>query len=48
MIIVNVQCDECQATCKVEHDLDEEHYKIETCPFCGSEDLCIECDESIL
>ena len=42
MIIINVQCDECQATYTIEHDLEEKLYEIEYCPFCGSEDIEIE------
>lgn len=48
MIIISVQCDECQATCTVEHNLDEELYTIEVCPFCGSEDVEIIVDEEVL
>jgi Zn finger protein HypA/HybF involved in hydrogenase expression len=44
MIIINVQCDECQATYTIEHDLDEKLYEIEYCPFCGSVDIEIEED----
>jgi len=42
MIIINVQCDECQATYTIEHDLEEKLYEIEYCTFCGSEDIEIE------
>ena len=44
MIIINVQCDECQATCTIEHDLEEKIYEVERCPFCGAEDIEIEED----
>jgi Zn finger protein HypA/HybF involved in hydrogenase expression len=44
MIIINVQCDECQATCTIEHDLEEKLYEVEYCPFCGAEDIEIEED----
>ncbi len=48
MIIINVQCDECQATCTIEHDLDDDLYVVEICPFCRSEDVSIDVDEEIL
>jgi Zn finger protein HypA/HybF involved in hydrogenase expression len=44
MIIINVQCDECQATCIIEHDLEEKSYEVVHCPFCGAEDIQIEED----
>jgi uncharacterized paraquat-inducible protein A len=30
------ECVECDAVFKIKHDLDEHHYKIEFCPFCGT------------
>ncbi|MBC8548590.1 MAG: hypothetical protein H8D23_02970 [Candidatus Brocadiales bacterium] len=40
MVEVTIQCDDCQATCKVQHDLSESSYSIiEVCPFCGSDDV---------
>tara|TARA_Y100000758_G_C16020630_1_gene411003 strand:- start:328 stop:474 length:147 start_codon:yes stop_codon:yes gene_type:complete len=48
MIIINVQCDECQATCTIEHDLDDELYEITVCPFCQGEDIQIDIDEEII
>jgi Zn finger protein HypA/HybF involved in hydrogenase expression len=48
MIIINVQCDECQATCTIEHDLDDKLYEIERCPFCQGEDIQIDIDEEII
>lgn len=47
MIIINAQCDECQATYTIEHDLEEDLYEIEYCPFCGTEDVQIETDEEL-
>ena len=48
MIIINVQCDECQATCTIEHDLDDDLYTIEVCPFCNSKDIDVDIDEEVL
>lgn len=31
------ECIECDAVFKVGHDLDEDYYDVEFCPFCGSE-----------
>jgi|TARA_B110000495_G_C22917948_1_gene536242 Zn finger protein HypA/HybF involved in hydrogenase expression len=45
MIIVNVQCDECQATCTIEHELETDVYKVTTCPFCHSD--AIDIDEEV-
>jgi rRNA maturation endonuclease Nob1 len=30
------ECIECDAVFKIKHDLEENHYKVEFCPFCGS------------
>jgi Zn finger protein HypA/HybF involved in hydrogenase expression len=46
MIIINMQCDDCQATCSVEHELDEKLYEVENCPFCGGEFIHIEEEEN--
>ena len=40
-----MQCDDCQATCSVEHELDEKLYEVENCPFCGGEFIHIEEEE---
>ena len=45
MIIVNMDCDDCQGTCTVEPDLDETLYEVEYCPLCGAEDIQIEITE---
>jgi len=29
------ECIECDAVFKIKHDLEEHHYKVEFCPFCG-------------
>jgi hypothetical protein len=47
MIIINVQCDECHASCTIEHDLDENSYEVEKCPFCGAVDIDIEIEEDL-
>ena len=47
MIIVNMQCDECEATCTIEHDLDEKIYEVEYCPFCKGEFIQIDVEEEI-
>ena len=44
MIIINVQCDECQATYTIEHDLEENIYEVAYCSFCKSPDIEIEED----
>ena len=41
-----MQCDDCQATCSVEHELDEKLYEVENCPFCGGEFIHIEEEEN--
>ena len=30
------ECVECDAVFKINFDLDEDYYKVEFCPFCGS------------
>jgi len=46
MIEVTIQCDDCQAVCKIQHDLIESRYNIiESCPFCGSDDVEISSEE---
>ena len=32
-----LQCEDCEASFEVKHDLDEHHYTITFCPFCASE-----------
>jgi DNA-directed RNA polymerase subunit RPC12/RpoP len=31
------ECFECDAVFKINHDLDENYYKVIHCPFCGTE-----------
>jgi uncharacterized paraquat-inducible protein A len=31
------ECVECDAVFKISHDLDNHHYKVSFCPFCGSD-----------
>ena len=31
------ECFQCDAVFKISYDMDESYYKIEHCPFCGSE-----------
>ena len=28
-------CDSCEGECKVSHSMDNEHYPLKYCPFCG-------------
>lgn len=39
MTSIDVQCDECQATCTIEHNIDDDVYKVHHCPFCGSKHI---------
>jgi hypothetical protein len=48
MIIINIQCDECQATFTIEHDLEERLYEINNCPFCLGEDIQKDVGEDIV
>ena len=44
------ECVECDAVFKIKHDLDEHHYKVGFCPFCGGtidEDQIDEQDEDL-
>jgi Zn finger protein HypA/HybF involved in hydrogenase expression len=45
MIIINVQCDDCQATYSIGHELDDKIYEVEFCPFCAGEFIQIEEDD---
>lgn len=31
-----IDCQSCEASYQVKHDLSEEHYQVEFCSFCGS------------
>jgi hydrogenase maturation factor HypF (carbamoyltransferase family) len=30
-----IVCEECEAEFKIAHSMDEHHYQITSCPFCG-------------
>ena len=30
-----LQCEECEATFEIKHDLAERYYEVSFCPFCG-------------
>jgi Zn finger protein HypA/HybF involved in hydrogenase expression len=48
MIEVTIQCDDCQAVCKIQHDLIESRYEvIEQCPFCGSDDVFVDINDDV-
>ena len=32
-----LQCEECEASFEVKHDMDERYYNVSFCPFCASE-----------
>lgn len=32
-----LQCEECEATFEIKHDLAERYYEVSFCPFCASE-----------
>lgn len=38
------ECYSCDAVFLVEHDLDDDYYKVKHCPFCGTE---IETEEEV-
>lgn len=40
-----LECYSCDAVFLVEHELDEDYYKVKHCPFCGS--VVIEEDEDV-
>ena len=42
-----MQCDDCQATCTIEHELDEKLYEVEHCPFCAGEFIHTDVEEEI-
>lgn len=37
MIKKLIQCEECEASFVIHHDLEERYYKISFCPFCSEE-----------
>lgn len=40
-----IQCDVCEATSNIEHDMDEELYTVNFCPCCGSNEITKEDSE---
>jgi len=48
MLLTTLECCECRASCVIHHDLDEDHYEIEACPFCGSDQIEHETEEDLL
>jgi len=43
-IRVDIVCNDCSASCYVTHDLDKDHYDfiLDTCPFCGADNIELE------
>ena len=44
MIKVKICCESCKSESIIEHDMDEFHYSVECCPFCGSDNVEIDDD----
>lgn len=44
MIKVKICCESCKSESIIEHEMDENHYFIEHCPFCGSDSIEIDDD----
>ena len=36
MIMEEIECFSCDAVFTVDHDLDDDYYKVKHCPFCGT------------
>ena len=32
-----IQCEACEASYQIKHDMEERYYKVSFCPFCGEE-----------
>jgi len=32
-----IQCEDCEASFQIKHDMEERYYKVSFCPFCGTE-----------
>lgn len=32
-----LQCEDCEASFEIKHDLEERYYKVSFCPFCATE-----------
>jgi Zn finger protein HypA/HybF involved in hydrogenase expression len=46
MFEVHIQCEECRATCVIQHHLHPDSYEVmHVCPFCGSEEVEVETEE---
>lgn len=41
---VKICCDQCKSESIIEHEMDEFHYVINHCPFCGSDNIEIDDD----
>lgn len=39
MYEVSIACDGCGASYNLSHAMDEEHYTVESCSFCGSDNI---------
>ena len=35
--LYKIYCQECKSECEIEHEMDDHHYPIQHCPFCGAE-----------
>ncbi len=35
--LYNIYWQECKSECEIEHGMDDHHYPIQHCPFCGAE-----------
>jgi hypothetical protein len=35
--LIKLYCTDCQSECEVYSEMDEHHYPIQHCPFCGAE-----------
>ena len=35
--LYRIYCQECKSECEIEHEMDDHHYPIQHCPFCGAE-----------
>tara|TARA_Y100000004_G_scaffold104730_1_gene117536 strand:+ start:1019 stop:1180 length:162 start_codon:yes stop_codon:yes gene_type:complete len=44
IIEIDIECQECNATYQLKHDLNTSRYMISCCPFCGSDNIEMEED----
>jgi Zn finger protein HypA/HybF involved in hydrogenase expression len=42
MIVYDIECQECNATCLVKHNLNTSRYDVSHCPICGGENIELE------